>query len=187
MRRVGSPKLLWSLVNLITLSRLISGLVSIWLSQTHETSTVLGFLFLYIFLSDLADGYLARRWSAQTKFGAVFDYTVDRFNIYIQIILLTTFGLPVWLFVPFLLRDMVYIFVQTYVRLDRISGTKELSLISTVLTYVFVFLFVSEFVVGSALVTILFCSYLLSLGNLGVRIYRLRHDFLKELKKDFRI
>lgn len=173
------------MVNLITLSRLFSGFVSIWLSQAPSASIALGILFAYIFVSDLADGYLARLWGVQTKFGAVFDYVVDRFNIYVQIALLAAFGLPVWLFVPFLVRDMVYIFVQTYVRLDRISGTKELSLISTALTYVFVLLVVSGVSIGPVLVTGLFCSYMLSLGNFGVRVFRLRHDLIEELRKDF--
>lgn len=185
MRTVGSPKFLWSLVNLITLSRLVSGLISIWLSQVSSAVVFLTILFGYIFLSDLADGYFARRWGVQTKFGAVFDYVVDRFNIYVQIAVLATFGLPVWLFIPFLFRDMAYIFVQTYVQLDRVAGTKELSLISTMLTYIYVLLAASGFGFTLVFLMVLFISYLLSLGNFVVRMYRLRHDLREELRKDF--
>jgi len=176
---------LWSLVNLITLSRLVSGLGSVWLSQAPEASARLGLLFLYIFLSDLADGHLARRWNVETKFGSLFDYVVDRFNIYLQIAILVAFDVPIWLFVPFLIRDMAYIFVQAYVQLDRVSGTKQLSLISTVLTYVFVLLVVSGVAIGPWLTTGLFCSYLLSLGNFGLRVFRLRHQLRDELRNDF--
>mmetsp|Transcript_23982 Transcript_23982/g.43876 ORF Transcript_23982/g.43876 Transcript_23982/m.43876 type:complete len:188 (-) Transcript_23982:245-808(-) len=185
MRQTGSPKLLWSLVNLITLSRLISGLGSIWLSQAPEASFLLGLLFLYIFLSDLADGHLARRWSVETKFGSLFDYVVDRFNIYVQIALLVAFDVPIWLFVPFLIRDMAYIFVQAYVHVDRVSGTKQLSLVSTVMTYIYVLLVVSSAAIGPWLMTVLFCSYLLSLGNFGLRVFRLRHHLRDELRNDF--
>ena len=174
-----------SVVNFITLSRLIAGLLSIYLFQNQSLSVYLSIAFLYIFISDLLDGYLARKHGATTKFGSIFDYVVDRFNIYLQISLLLSSSVSTWIFTPFFFRDLIYIFIQTYVSLPRVSGTKQLSLISTVLTYSYVFL-ISNNLQGYIIhcEIILFSSYMLSFINILHRAYRLRRKLADEMRND---
>lgn len=174
-----------AVANLVTLFRLVAGLSSIWIYQTPNPTVFLIIVFLFIFASDLMDGHLARRWGATTKFGAIFDYVVDRFNIYLQIAILLNIGTPVWVFVPFLIRDLVYILVQTYIAIPRVSGTKQLSLLSTATTYIFVVVssFNSDYKMELSI--FLFFSYIISLANIGYRAFLLRKNLTDELRKDF--
>lgn len=68
----------WNVPNLITSSRIISAIISsillylgIWLTFTY-------FLKLFEAVSDLADGWVARRFNCETKFGAKFDPVADK-------------------------------------------------------------------------------------------------------------
>ena len=143
-------------------------------------------LILYIFISDLADGWLARKFKSTTKAGAIFDYVVDRFNSYLIVGLLINKGVHVIVFIPFFLRDMIYIFVQTYLSIPRISGSKFVSFISTSSLYIFV-IYSKVFGVSisfkqSVTLLILLCF---SLINLLIRVYKRRKLLIEELRKDF--
>lgn len=174
-------------VNLLTFSRLVAGIVSVFVFGQQSAAGALAVVFFYIFVSDLADGYLARLWHVTTKGGAIFDYAVDRFNVYLQVALLVSAGVPVWYFLPFFLRDMLYIFVQTYVARERISGTKSLSFVGTVSVYLYVLFIAYSGGVGSYLNLVLLGALTLSLANMLLRTYRLRHELAEQVRQDFLI
>ncbi|HKO19175.1 MAG TPA: CDP-alcohol phosphatidyltransferase family protein [Acidobacteriaceae bacterium] len=187
MAHVVTRALRLAVVNAITFSRLLAGLSSVALVGAPASVTWLAAVFVYILVSDLLDGALARRWRVTTSAGAIFDYVVDRFNIYLQICVLLSAGVPVLVFVPFLVRDLIYVFAQTYVRLDRVAGTKELSLISTIGTYLYVMVRSAGFSGSALLNAFLALTYVLSLVNLGWRVSRLRNEILEKLRREFAV
>ncbi|WP_414832729.1 CDP-alcohol phosphatidyltransferase family protein [Afifella sp. YEN Y35] len=175
-----------ALVNALTFSRLLVGVASIFLFQ-DSAGLLLALAFLYMFISDLADGHLARRWEAATRGGAIFDYVVDRFNIYLQIALLVSIGVPVLYFMPFFLRDTLYIFVQTYIATLRIDGTKSMSFVGTACIYLYVLFSSLLDIQITYLNNILFAALMLSLANMTLRTYRLRAQLIEEVRRDFHI
>lgn len=70
-----------SIPNYLTISRamLIVPLVAIWVLASAQISFWATFsIFVLGSLSDLLDGYLARKWNVQSEFGATFDQITDK-------------------------------------------------------------------------------------------------------------
>ena len=73
--------------NLITLARLALTVVFFVLLNTHEKSTfvwhmqIAFMVFLVAVLTDILDGYLARKWKVESAFGRVVDPFVDKILI----------------------------------------------------------------------------------------------------------
>ena len=79
-------------MNALTLSRLPVGtLAAVAFSATY-CRLLLASLIAYLFVTDLLDGTLARKWSVTTQAGAILDYVVDRFNYYLVMFLLIHSG-----------------------------------------------------------------------------------------------
>jgi cardiolipin synthase (CMP-forming) len=61
-------------------------------------------------LSDFADGVIARRWNARTRFGAIADPLADKLTMLAVTFMLAVQGLlPLWLVAAIVLRDMVIV------------------------------------------------------------------------------
>ena len=172
-------------VNALTLSRLVAGLATVFVFLHVDSAVWLGALFAYMLVSDNLDGALARHWTVATVAGSAFDYAVDRFNTYLQVGLLTSAGVPVWTFIPFFLRDLAYIFVQTYVGTDRVAGTKAVGFIGTGATYLYVLWLAAGLPVKAELNVALIAAYLLSCANLGRRIHSQRQAIAERIRSDF--
>lgn len=73
--------------NLITIARLVLTVVFFLLLNLHETDTfyrnmyVAFVVFLLAVFTDFLDGYLARKWKAESAFGRVVDPFVDKIMI----------------------------------------------------------------------------------------------------------
>lgn len=68
----------WTIPNLITGSRLVLVLPTLWLLQA-ENFVVAYPLLLWLFLSDFLDGRLARRLQQQSYLGTILDPVADKF------------------------------------------------------------------------------------------------------------
>ncbi len=65
-------------------------------------------LFLVAALSDLVDGYIARRFGLVSKLGATLDPIADKLNMFVVTVLLAWQALiPIWLALAIVLRDVV--------------------------------------------------------------------------------
>ncbi|HOK22973.1 MAG TPA: CDP-alcohol phosphatidyltransferase family protein [Candidatus Hydrothermia bacterium] len=65
-------------------------------------------LLILIVLSDVLDGYFARKLNSQGLFGKVLDHGVDKVvSIFISFMLYRYFGLPSWAFYFFVGRDLL--------------------------------------------------------------------------------
>ncbi|MCF7845693.1 MAG: CDP-diacylglycerol--glycerol-3-phosphate 3-phosphatidyltransferase [Candidatus Peribacteraceae bacterium] len=98
------------LPNIITLSRLLATIaiaVLFFVEIKFQFEIILA-LFWFAALTDFFDGYLARRWKVESKFGKVFDSLFDKVLTLTLYLLLAPFLiLPVWIFVLLLVRELI--------------------------------------------------------------------------------
>lgn len=82
-----------NLPNLITLLRifLIPVFILVFLTPTASRSLAAAVIFLFASLTDLMDGYLARRWGQITKLGKFLDPIADKLLVLAALILLVDF------------------------------------------------------------------------------------------------
>ncbi|KAI1354576.1 CDP-alcohol phosphatidyltransferase-domain-containing protein [Xylaria sp. FL0043] len=97
---------IYTVPNLLTFSRLIAAPV-IGYAILHDTHTLALGLFAYAGVSDLLDGWIARRWKLQTVVGSVVDPMADKLLMTVLTVCLAMQGsLPVWLATIILGRDV---------------------------------------------------------------------------------
>ena len=90
---------IWNIPNAITLSRIVLAPLLLMLLWFHGPfwSTVIGFGFLVVSLTDLLDGYLARRNAAITRIGKLLDPMADKILVMTAIVVLIAVDrIPVW-------------------------------------------------------------------------------------------
>lgn len=107
---VSAP--LAQLPNALTLLRLalIPFFVAVYVSAGDGSSWAAGWIFLVAGVTDQVDGFLARRWRVESRFGRVADPLADRLMIDAAVILLWLEGKLPWPgAVIILLRDVVLI------------------------------------------------------------------------------
>ncbi len=98
-----------NLPNAITISRMLLAIpIAIMLIKNQYKWAV--YLFLVASISDLLDGFLARKLNQQTKLGAILDPLADKILINYTFVILTSQGyLPVLLFAVVLSKDIILV------------------------------------------------------------------------------
>ena len=97
------------LPNLITLVRLFLVPMIAYCVVASDYAAAAG-LFLISALSDLVDGYLARRFRLATRLGAVLDPVADKLNMFVVTVTLAWQALvPLWLAVAIVGRDVAIV------------------------------------------------------------------------------
>ena len=95
--------------NIITIGRLLSVPVVVWLILSDRPALAF-VLFLLAGISDGLDGYLAKRFRWQTELGAYLDAVADKMLLVsIYLALAATNGLPIWLVIAVVARDILII------------------------------------------------------------------------------
>lgn len=104
--RISGPFLTWP--NVLSLSRLLALPLFLWLVSTPgHTGWAIGLL-LYAVVSDLADGYLARRLNAQSEWGRILDPVADKIASAAALIFCYfQRDLPAWILALILGRDLL--------------------------------------------------------------------------------
>lgn len=184
MHEIQRRRLFILVVNLLTMLRVPVGIFAAASFSSAYLAQFLAVFIGFLLLGDILDGALARRLNVTTRAGGILDYVVDRFNFYLVICVLIHAGVSPFLFLPFLLRDLIYISVQVYLDMPGIRGTKAASLLGTVTVYLYLLILNYWQLRTSFLDAILLITLSLSLFNLGLRVFRLRHRLLLELKLD---
>lgn len=97
---------IYTIPNILTFSRLIAApFIGYTILHDHH-AWALG-LFAYAGITDLLDGWIARKWNQQTVVGTVIDPMADKTLVTILVVALATKGaLPVWLAAIILGRDV---------------------------------------------------------------------------------
>lgn len=107
--RPNAMSLLRHLPNAITLARMLACLPLSLAIVGGEHRAALG-LAVVIGLSDVLDGFLARRYGWQSRIGGLLDPVADKLFLVTAFISLGVVGvIPVWLIVVVLLRDVVIV------------------------------------------------------------------------------
>ena len=99
-----------NLPNTLTLSRILVIPVFVFLfsSPTPEMSVAAAFVFLLAALTDLLDGYLARRRGQITNLGKLLDPVADKLLVASALILLVQFQrVEVWLAIVMIARELI--------------------------------------------------------------------------------
>jgi cardiolipin synthase len=99
-----------SIPNAITIARLLALPLFVWLysQDAPHASWATAVLVAVMALSDVLDGWLARRCRWQTALGRVLDPVADRVLFIVVVAALMVFGtLPWWAVVPLIVRDTV--------------------------------------------------------------------------------
>ncbi len=88
-----------------------------WLGQGRFMLTL--FLFLVMALTDILDGYIARKWKQKTLLGSYLDPIADKLLLVTVFICLAVMGkIPIWLVIWTVLRDLVILCSAIFVRLS---------------------------------------------------------------------
>jgi len=101
-------RLLRHVPNLLTIARLLALPVVVWTYSLYAPgpSWTTAWIVLFAALSDVADGFIARRFSLQSEFGRWVDPIVDRLFFFTIVAMLWYFDTLPWLaVVPLLIRD----------------------------------------------------------------------------------
>ncbi|MDS9467030.1 CDP-diacylglycerol--glycerol-3-phosphate 3-phosphatidyltransferase [Paracoccus sp. MBLB3053] len=110
----------WTLPNILTLLRLVAAplvpLMFFFLSRPLADFAALA-LFLIAAITDWFDGYLARAWGQESRFGAAMDPIADKAMVIIAVVVITGYsGMNPWLILP----ATVILFREVFV-----SGLRE--------------------------------------------------------------
>ncbi|CZR59991.1 related to cardiolipin synthase [Phialocephala subalpina] len=106
LKQITPHENIYTIPNILTFSRLIAAPVIGYLVLHDYHAWAVG-LFAYAGITDLIDGYIARRWNLQTVVGTVIDPMADKTLMTILTVCLAIKGaLPVWLAAIILGRDV---------------------------------------------------------------------------------
>lgn len=98
-----------NLPNLITLGRLLSVPVAIWLVLSGELAAAF-WIFVAAGLSDAVDGFIAKRLDQRSRLGALLDPLADKALLVSMFVTLGVAGhLPNWLVILVVFRDVMII------------------------------------------------------------------------------
>ncbi|PUU79104.1 CDP-alcohol phosphatidyltransferase-domain-containing protein [Tuber borchii] len=118
---------IYNIPNLLTFSRLLASPVIGYLVLQEQHAAALA-LFVAAGLTDLADGYLARRWNLKTVVGSVIDPMADKTLMTILTVTLAMKGLlPVWLASIILGRDVGLAMSAIYFRWISLPPPKTMT------------------------------------------------------------
>ncbi len=99
-----------TLPNIITMFRivLIPVYLAVFYSGNEGSVLMAGLIFMVAGISDVADGYIARRFNLMSKLGAVLDPFADKLMSFTVLITFTSVGLiPIWVLIPMLIKEIV--------------------------------------------------------------------------------
>ena len=94
------------LPNLLSALRLLAAPVTVWaILEDHDTLAL--FLFIAASFSDVADGFIARRWGFTSQIGAWLDPIADKLLMLLCFLALWRTGaVPLWLVALVIARDL---------------------------------------------------------------------------------
>lgn len=106
----------WNIPNILTLLRLIAAPgVAIMFLYFHRPLADWFALILFVVaaFTDFLDGYLARAWKQESKFGAMMDPIADKAMVLIALVVITGFsGMNPWILLPAVLIIFREVFVS---------------------------------------------------------------------------
>jgi CDP-diacylglycerol--glycerol-3-phosphate 3-phosphatidyltransferase len=100
----------WNLPNMLTLGRIAVIPVFTWLMGTADpmASLLAAFVFTVAALTDVIDGFLARRWNMITVVGKLLDPLADKLIVAAALVMMVRLGrIEAWLVIVLLSREFI--------------------------------------------------------------------------------
>jgi CDP-diacylglycerol---glycerol-3-phosphate 3-phosphatidyltransferase len=105
-----APVPFWNIPNILTLIRIaaIPIIVALlWDKPAYSQAIVTCIIFVLAMITDIIDGYLARKWNMLTPMGAYLDPLADKLMVATVLIMLIPLGwAPAWIVAILLCREM---------------------------------------------------------------------------------
>ena len=101
-----------TLPNIITIFRifLVPVYLYVFFGKTENSILLAGSIFMLAGISDVLDGYIARRYNLRSKLGAILDPFADKLMSFTVLVTFTIIGLiPLWIVVPMVLKELVMV------------------------------------------------------------------------------
>lgn len=101
-----------TLPNMITVFRiiLVPVYISLFFSDIDNKVFILGMIFMIAGVSDVLDGYIARKYNLISKLGSALDPFADKLMSFTVLITFTIIGLiPFWILIPMILKEVIMI------------------------------------------------------------------------------
>ncbi|MFZ5469980.1 MAG: CDP-diacylglycerol--glycerol-3-phosphate 3-phosphatidyltransferase [Myxococcota bacterium] len=100
----------WNLPNMLTLGRI--GLIPLFVWFTYDADPLYSFLAAFVFtlaaVTDVVDGFLARRWNLVTVVGKLLDPLADKLIVMAALVMMTRLGrIPAWIVIVLLAREFI--------------------------------------------------------------------------------
>ena len=117
----------WTIPNILTFTRIGSSPILGYLIINHHYPAALS-LFIVSGLTDLLDGWIARRYPSQASaLGSFLDPLADKILVGIVVVSLAYVHLlPIWLLALILSRDIVIMIVAAYLRVKSVPPPRTL-------------------------------------------------------------
>lgn len=100
----------WNLPNMLTLARIFMIPVFVWFTYDADPlySLLAAFIFTGAAVTDVVDGFLARRWNMITVVGKLMDPLADKLIVMAALVMMTRLGrVPAWVVIVLLSREFI--------------------------------------------------------------------------------
>ncbi|PHR62026.1 MAG: CDP-diacylglycerol--glycerol-3-phosphate 3-phosphatidyltransferase [Robiginitomaculum sp.] len=117
---MSNPDKIVTLPNILTVSRVVLGLAMFWMLSTGPAAWAWTLVILAVIgeLTDLADGFLARKFNMSSELGAALDPLCDSlYRLTVFLGFAAAGWIPLWMILPFAFRDIIV----SYVRINAAS------------------------------------------------------------------
>ncbi|KAK2811425.1 hypothetical protein FQN49_008456, partial [Arthroderma sp. PD_2] len=126
-KKAISHENIYTIPNILTASRLVVAPIIGYCILNGDHNLALS-LFTYAAVTDLVDGYIARKWNQQTVVGTVIDPMADKFLMTIGVVCLAMkAAIPMWLAGLILARDVGLAFAAIYYRWISLPPPKTMT------------------------------------------------------------
>ncbi len=101
-----------TLPNIITIFRifLVPVYLYVFFGQAENRVVFAGLVFMLAGISDVLDGYIARRYNLTSKLGAILDPFADKLMSFTVLVTFTIIGLiPLWIVAPLVVKELVMV------------------------------------------------------------------------------
>jgi len=103
-------KELWNLPNMLTMGRIVVIPLFVWFTYEADPffSVLAAALFALASITDVVDGFLARRWNMITVTGKLLDPLADKLIVMAAMVMMTRLGrIPAWVVIVLLGRELI--------------------------------------------------------------------------------
>ncbi len=179
-----AKRVIFNLPNTITLMRIsVVPFLFVLLADPSEFwSLILAILFVAAAITDLVDGYIARKYQLVTTMGKFLDPIADKLIINTAMILMIPIGrIPAWIVAITIMRDLVVDGVRSiasseglFIQASRLGKQKTLAQIIavTALLIHYPILGVDAHLVGNIILYVAFVLTIYSGANYFIKFYR---------------